>query len=115
VVCDEQIGWGQSEIMVMLVILLTGTAGAQSVQRQGFRPHYKSLIPAGVIMGIFLFATASRPALRLTHPPTQWVLWAISLGIKRSGLEADYSPPSSDKVKNVCGSIPPPSQYVSMT
>jgi hypothetical protein len=35
-----------------------------------------------------------------TQPPTQWALWALSLGIKRSGREADHSPPSSAVFKN---------------
>jgi hypothetical protein len=39
----------------------------------------------------FLFATASRPALGPTRPPTQWVPVAISLGVKRLGREADNS------------------------
>jgi len=34
------------------------------------------------------------------HPPIQWVPGALSLGVKRSGREADHSPPSSAEVKN---------------
>jgi hypothetical protein len=34
-----------------------------------------------------------------TQPPIQWVPGAFSLGIKRSGREADHSPPSSAEVK----------------
>jgi hypothetical protein len=45
---------------------------------------------------IFLFTTKSRLALG----STQWVLWALSLGLKKSRCEADYWPPSSTKVKN---------------
>jgi hypothetical protein len=40
---------------------------------------------------IFLFSTASRPALGPTQPPTQWVAGALSLGVKRPGREADHS------------------------
>jgi hypothetical protein len=50
-------------------------------------------------LGIFLFTTASRTALGPTQPPIQWVTGALSLGIKRQGREADYSPPSSAEVK----------------
>jgi hypothetical protein len=50
-------------------------------------------------MGIFLFTTASEPALGPTQPPIQWVLVALSLGVKRPGIEADHSPPSSAEVK----------------
>jgi hypothetical protein len=51
-------------------------------------------------LGIFLFTTASRPALGPTQPPIQWVPGAVSLGIKRPGCEADHTPPSSAEVKN---------------
>jgi hypothetical protein len=47
---------------------------------------------------IFLFSTASRRALKPSQPPIQWVLGALSLGVKRPGLEADHSPPSSAEV-----------------
>jgi hypothetical protein len=50
-------------------------------------------------LGIFLFTTASRTALGPTQPPIQWVLGALSPGIKRPGREADHSPPSSAEVK----------------
>jgi hypothetical protein len=49
---------------------------------------------------IFLFTTASRPALGPTQPPIRWVPGALSLGIKRPGREADHSPPSSTEVKH---------------
>jgi hypothetical protein len=52
-------------------------------------------------LGIFLFTTTSRTALGPTQPPIQWVPGALSLGVKRLGHEADHSPPSSAKVKNV--------------
>jgi hypothetical protein len=41
-----------------------------------------------------------------THPPLQWVLGALSLGVKQQGHEADNSPPSCAKVKKG-GAIPP--------
>jgi hypothetical protein len=40
-------------------------------------------------LGIFLF----------TQLPIQWVLVALSLGVKRPGREADHSDPSSAEVK----------------
>jgi hypothetical protein len=49
-------------------------------------------------LGIFLFTTVSRTAVGPTHPPIQWVP-GLSLGVKRPGREADYSPPSSAEVK----------------
>jgi hypothetical protein len=51
-------------------------------------------------LGIFLFTNASRTALGPTQPPIQWVPWTLSLGVKRPGLEADHSLPSSAEVKN---------------
>jgi hypothetical protein len=51
-------------------------------------------------LGIFLFTTASRPALEPTQPPIQWVAGGLSLGVKRPEREADHSPPSSAEVKN---------------
>jgi hypothetical protein len=44
-------------------------------------------------MGIFLFTTASRPALGSTQPPIQCVLGALSPGTKRPEREADNSLP----------------------
>jgi len=41
----------------------------------------------------------SKPALGSTQPPIQWVLGALSLGVKRPGREADQSPPTSAEVK----------------
>jgi hypothetical protein len=64
-------------------------------------------------LGIFLFATVSRTALGPTQPPTQWVPGALSLGIKRSGREADHSPQSSAEVKNGWSYTSTP-QYVFM-
>jgi hypothetical protein len=51
-------------------------------------------------VGIFLFATAFRPALGPTQPPIQWVPRALSLGVKRQERETDDSSPSSAYVKN---------------
>jgi hypothetical protein len=50
-------------------------------------------------LGIFLFTTVSRLALRPTQPPIQWVPGALSLGVKQPWREADHSLPSSAEVK----------------
>jgi hypothetical protein len=47
----------------------------------------------------FLFSTSSRPALRFTQPPIQWVPGA--LGVKRPGREADHSPSTIAEVKKM--------------
>jgi hypothetical protein len=49
---------------------------------------------------IFLHFTESRPALRSTQPPIQWVPGAFPRGVKRPGCETDYSSPSSAEVKS---------------
>jgi hypothetical protein len=36
-------------------------------------------------LGILLYTTTSRTALEPTQPPIQWVLGALSLGVKRPG------------------------------
>jgi hypothetical protein len=41
-----------------------------------------------------------------TQPPVEWVPWTVYQRVKRSGSEADHSPPSSAEVKNG-GAIPP--------
>jgi hypothetical protein len=53
------------------------------------------------MMGFFLFATVSRPALGATQSPTQWVVGALTLGVKWPWHKADHSTLSSAKVKDV--------------
>jgi hypothetical protein len=63
--------------------------------------------PAG--LKNFQFTMLSRSALRSTQSPIQWVLGALSPGVKRPGREADHSPPASAEVKKmwVYTSTPP--------
>jgi hypothetical protein len=77
-----------------------GTSLGYGLDDRGFESHQG--------LGIFLFTTASRPALGLTQSPIEWVPGVVSLGVKRSGREADYSPPSSAEVKNVWSYISTP-------
>jgi hypothetical protein len=56
-------------------------------------------IPSGG-QEIFLFTVVSVPSLGPTQPPIQWVPGALTLGVKRHGLETDHSPSSSVDVKN---------------
>jgi hypothetical protein len=51
-------------------------------------------------LGIVLFTTTSRTALGPTQPPVQWVLGALSLGVKRPERGADHSPQSGAEAKN---------------
>jgi hypothetical protein len=67
-----------------------------------------------LVLGIFLFTTASRTALESTQLPIQLVPGALSLGVKRPGREVDHSPPFSAEVKNAWNYNSTP-QYVFMT
>jgi hypothetical protein len=51
-------------------------------------------------LGIFLFTTLSTPTLGPIQPPIQWVMWALSLGLKWPGHEADHSYSTIAEVKN---------------
>jgi hypothetical protein len=50
---------------------------------------------------LFVLFSSSRPVVRPTRPPFQWVPGALSLGVKRPGPEADHSPPTSAEVKKM--------------
>jgi hypothetical protein len=56
-------------------------------------------LPWYLILGIFLFTTASRTALGPAQPLIQWIPGSLSLGVKRPRREADHSPPPSTEVK----------------
>jgi hypothetical protein len=50
---------------------------------------------------VFPLTSVSRPALRPTHPPVQWVTGVLSPGVKaRPGRDADHSLPFSAEVEN---------------
>jgi len=49
---------------------------------------------------LYLFTKKSRLALGCTQLPYQWLLEALSPGIKRPVREVNHSPTSSAKVKN---------------
>jgi hypothetical protein len=49
---------------------------------------------------IFLLSTSSRPVLGPTQPPIQWILGALSSGVKQPGRETNHSLPTSAEVKN---------------
>jgi hypothetical protein len=70
---------------------------SQSVQRGATGLTAGDRIPAGAR---YYLSVASRPPLRPTQLPIQWVWEAVSTGVKRSGREADHSPPFSVEVKN---------------
>jgi hypothetical protein len=55
---------------------------------------------------IFLLFKPPRPALGPIKPPIQWVLGAVSTGVKRPGREADHSSPYRADIKNGAA-IPP--------
>jgi hypothetical protein len=60
-------------------------------------------------MRYFLFATVSRPVLGPTQLLIQWVLGALTPGVKWRVLEAEHSSPFSAEVKNAWSYISTPS------
>jgi hypothetical protein len=54
----------------------------------------------------FVLFTVSRPTLGPTQPPLQWILEALSPGVKWPGCEADYLLPSIAEVKNGGTTLP---------
>jgi hypothetical protein len=84
----------------------------ETVQRSGFgevtrRDTFACIVTGyeldgcGSIPGngkVFLFFIASRPALRPTQPPGQWVPGAVSVEVKQPWHEADHSTPSGAEV-----------------
>jgi len=79
---------------------LTGAGVAQWVQWLGYGLGDRVLIPSRGREVIFLFATASRPALGPKHPCTQGAPGDLSSGAKWLRREADYWHLSSAEVKN---------------
>jgi hypothetical protein len=99
-----------SRLRILVALLHFPVRLRQSVQR------WATGWPIGVLgfdslrsLGIFFFTTASRTALGPTQSSIQWVLGAISPGIKRPGCEADHSTPSSAEVKDACSYTSTPS------
>jgi hypothetical protein len=82
------------------------------MQPTGFEPETAvfgwSKIPRGGA-GNFCLHHRIQNGSGATHPPIQWEQGVFSLGVELPGREADDSPPSSAKVKNVWSyiSIPP--------
>jgi hypothetical protein len=54
-----------------------------------------------VPVGTRIFSTSSRPALESTQPPIEWVLGAISPGVKRRWRESNHSPSTTAEVKKM--------------
>jgi hypothetical protein len=71
--------------------------------------------PRRGLLRVFLFYTASTPALGPTRSPIQfqWVAGALSPGVKRPYREANHSPFSSSEVKNAWSYTSTP-QYIFM-
>jgi hypothetical protein len=80
-------------VVVVVVVIFLFLAKGWTIRVLGF-DSWQGL-------GIFLFTTTSRMALGPTQPPIQWVPGVLSLGVMQLGHEANHSPPSSAKVKNV--------------
>jgi hypothetical protein len=63
------------------------------------RPKGRSSSPSRV--NNFLSLTSPRPALWSTQPPIQWVPGNLFPGVKRTGRQADHSPPTCAEVKKM--------------
>jgi hypothetical protein len=72
----------------------------QSSQRLGYAWTFRVQFLADAMMGIFIFATASRPVPGPIQPPITCILEALTPGTKRLGREVNHSPLSSAEVKN---------------
>jgi hypothetical protein len=56
----------------------------------------------------FALPITSGLTLGITQPHIQWVLRAVSLGVKQQGCEAEHSPSHSAKVNNDGAILPLP-------
>jgi hypothetical protein len=75
------------------VMYLLCHAKGWTTGRSGFDPRQGQRI--------FPLTSVSRPTLRPTQPPVQWVPGVLSPGVKaRPGRDADHSPPFSAEVVN---------------
>ena len=63
---------------------------------------------------IFLFFKVSRLPLGVTHPPTQWVIEALSYGKEEPWHEIHNPPASSTKVNNALSDTSTPPQLHDM-
>jgi hypothetical protein len=88
-ICERR---SRGSSVIIVTRLRDGRPRFDSRQRQGFS----------------MFATASRPDLRLTQSRIQCAPGVLCTGIKRPGRETDHSPPSSTEVRNVWSYTPTP-------
>jgi hypothetical protein len=64
-------------------------------------PQYAVGIAAGCRVNNFHFSILCRPNLGPTQSLIQWVLGALSPGLKQSAHEAEHSPPTNADVNNL--------------
>jgi hypothetical protein len=79
-----------------------------SLFEPGYISQYSNWLWAGRLgfdsqggLGIFPSDTTSRPALRPTQPPIQWVLGSLSLGAKRPSVKLTIHLHLVPRLKNV--------------
>jgi hypothetical protein len=76
---------------------------------------YKSWFDFWQEQEIFLFSKVFQPALALTQPSVQCILWSHFLGQMQKGHEDDHSPESNAEVKNVSSYATAPHMVLNYT
>jgi hypothetical protein len=100
-------------MMMIIIIIISRGAGIAQWYSTGLQTGWSGGSSPGKGWEFFSSPPHSRPALGPEQPPIQWVQGAFSLGIQRSGCEADRLPATSDEVKNEWSYTSAP-QYVFM-
>jgi hypothetical protein len=95
---------GPTHLIIIITIIIIIITTEESVQLRGGRQTGWSSSPG---KGEIFSSRRPDPVLGTTQPPIQWV--SFSPGVKRSGREADHSPPTIAEVKNMWRSASTPS------
>jgi hypothetical protein len=82
------------QLLVYTHYSVVGIATGYGLDDRGFGVR----VPLG---SRIFFSTSFRPALGSTQSPIQWVPGALSPAVKRPGLEADHSSPTSAETKKM--------------
>jgi hypothetical protein len=92
------------QILDLCTTLWSTESGQPSRYSGGLRAGLPELIPGRNKR--FSSSPQLPDRLRPTQPPIQWVLEALSPGVKQPGRETDHSSPSSANIKNSGAILP---------